>query len=276
MLDQPMIPKLAMQARIPRVIHQTYYTKTALPPPLQENICRIQQLNPDWEYRLYDDADIETFILQHYGQDLLNIYQRIDTAYGAARADLFRYLLIYAVGGVYLDMKSTITRPLDAVLLPDDRYILSKWDDDNYYGWGLHPELAGIERGEFQQWHVIGVAGHPFLQAVIRQVLHNILHYDPHTVGVGFKGVIRTTGPIPYTLSIEALRPFHPYRQVEIERDLGIIYSIYDSQSTDRNQNHRHISKKHYTELDIRVIAPPANAYPPPIPTIERESRSGW
>lgn len=263
-----------MQDRIPHIIHQTYFTKTELPPPLQANIQRIQQLNPAWEYRLYDDADIEAFIRQRYGQDILNIYQCIDPAYGAARADLFRYLLIYAEGGVYLDMKSTITRPLNEVLLPDDRYILSKWDDDNYYGWGLHPELAGIERGEFQQWHVIAVAGHPFLLAVIRQVLHNILHYDATAIGVGFKGVIRTTGPIPYTATIEALRPLHPYRQVEIEQDLGIIYSIYDSQSIDRNQNHRHISKKHYTELDIPVIAQLSNACPPPTPATTPECQS--
>lgn len=270
----PVITTIPQAEYIPTVIHQTYYSKTDLPMPLQENISHIQQLNPDWEYRLYDDTDIEAIIQQHYGQDILDIYRLIDPAYGAARADLFRYLLIYAEGGVYLDMKSTTTRSLNEVLLPDDRYILSKWDDGKYCAWGLHPELAGIERGEFQQWHVIAAAGHPFLRAVIQQVLHNILHYDTIAVGVGFKGVIRTTGPIPYTATIEALRPLHPYRQVEIEDDLGIMYSIYDSQSTDRNQNHRHISKKHYTELDIPVIAQLSNAYPLPTPTTTPESQS--
>lgn len=257
MPHMPVITTVAMGKSIPKVIHQTYYAKTDLPAPLQENTSRIMQMNPSWEYRLYDDTDIETIILQHYGQDMLDIYQLIDPAYGAARADLFRYLLVYAEGGVYLDMKSTTTRPLDEVLLASDRYILSKWDDNKYYAWGLHPELAGIERGESQQWHVIAVAGHPFLQAVIQQVIHNILHYEASTIGVGFKGVINTTGPIPYTFAIEAIRSLHPYRQVEIEQDLGIIYSIYDSNSTDRDKNHRHISKKHYTELDIPVIRQP-------------------
>lgn len=250
----PNITTIAMGERIPKIIHQTYYTKTNLPVPLQENINRIRLLNPGWEHRLYDDADIEGIILQYYGQDMLDIYHLIDPAYGAARADLFRYLLIYAQGGVYLDMKSTTTRPLDEVLWPDDHYILSKWDGNKYYGWGLHPELAGIERGEFQQWHVIAAAGHPFLHAVLEQVIRNILHYEVATSGVGFKGVIRTTGPLAYTFAIEAIRPLHPYRQVEIEQDLGVIYSIYDSSSADRNKNHRQISKKHYTELDIPLI----------------------
>lgn len=250
----PMIATTPQAKHIAKVIHQTYYSKTGLPTPLQDNITRIMQLNPDWEYRLYDDADIETIIRQHYGQEIVDIYRLIDPAYGAARVDFFRYLLIYAQGGVYLDMKSTTTRPLDDVLLPDDRYILSKWDQNKYHAWGLHPELAAIEGGEFQQWHVIAAAGHPFLFAVIQQVIHNILHYDVTTVGVGFWGVVRTTGPLPYTTTIEAIRHLHPYRHVEIEQDLGIIYSIYDSHSTDPNQNHRHTSKKHYSELEIPVI----------------------
>jgi mannosyltransferase OCH1-like enzyme len=257
----PIITAVAMSKSIPKVIHQTYCTKTNLPAPLQENIRRIMQVNPDWEYRLYDDTDIETLILQHYGQDMLDIYQQIDPAYGAARADLFRYLLIYAEGGVYLDMKSTTTRPLNDVLLASDRYILSHWDHTKYCAWGMHPELASIERGEFQQWHVIAVAGHPFLRAAIQQVIHNIRHYEASIVGVGFKGVINTTGPIPYTLAIDAIRPFHPCRHVEIEQDLGIMYSIYDSNSVDRDKNHRHISKKHYTELNIPVITAYPNAY---------------
>jgi mannosyltransferase OCH1-like enzyme len=256
MLHLPITPNIAMQERIPRIIHQKHCSKTGLTTPLQENISKIIQLNPGWEYRLYDDTDTDAIIQQYYGQDVLDIYNLIDPAYGAARADLFRYLLIHAEGGVYLDMKSTTIRPLDEVLLPDDRYILSKWDHNKYYAWGLHPELIDIERGEFQQWHVIAVAGHPFLLAVIQQVIQNILQYDMSITGVGFGGVIRTTGSIPYTTAIEAIRSIHPYRQVEIEQDLGIIYSIYDSNSNDSRQNHRHLSKKHYSELDIPLIKP--------------------
>ncbi len=250
----PMIATIPQANRIAKVIHQTYYSKTGLPTPLQNNITRIMQLNPDWEYRLYDDADIETIIREHYGQEILDVYRLIDPAYGAARVDFFRYLLIYAEGGSYLDMKSTTTRPLNDVLLPTDRYILSQWDQRKYPAWGLHPELAAIDGGEFQQWHVIAAAGHPFLFAVIQQVIHNILHYDVTTAGVGFWGVIRTTGPLPYTTTIETIKHQHHYRQVEIEQDLGIIYSIYDSHSADPKQNHRHISKKHYSELTMPVI----------------------
>lgn len=277
----------AMGDRIPRIIHQTYRDKDSLPLAIQENIRRIASLNTNWECRLYDDSDIETFIQTHYGSGILQIYRKINPSYGAARADFFRYLLIYAQGGVYLDVKSAVTRPLDEVIRPDDCYILSKWDNlkgGKYYAWGMHPEVAALERGEYQQWHVIAAAGHPFLRAVIGRVIERIQHYNAAIDGVGFMGVLRTTGPICYTLAIEEIISQHPFRRVEIEQDMGIEYSIYDSTNADRSKNHRNIFAKHYTELETPVILPeeeivasrPANAAPPPKPATTQESRSGW
>src|SRR5436190_15289766 len=117
-----------MGTEIPKLIHQTYPDKNKLTPELHENIRNICQMNPNWIYQLYDDKDIETTILRYYNQEILNIYYRINPIYGAARADFFRYLLIYALGGVYLDIKSTTTQPLDENILSDDRFIISHWN----------------------------------------------------------------------------------------------------------------------------------------------------
>lgn len=260
---------------IPKIIHQTYYKKTGLPAPIERNIAYLQANNPGWEYRLYDDADIEDFIRTTYGTAMLATYQRINPAYGAARADLFRYLLIYAEGGVYLDLKSTAIQPLDSVLLPDDTYILAQWDNTKYAGWGAHPELAHIPGGEFQQWHIISVPRHPFLYHAIQCVIRNIHHYHPSNHGVGFHGVIRTTGPIAYTLAIAPVLGQYPYRHVAIEQNLGIHYSIYDASSEDRNRNHRHLAKqRHYTELAEPIVGhhpPPATAAAPTTPRQAQE-----
>lgn len=62
--------------------------------------------NPGWEHRLYNSAKAERFIADHYGVGTLAAYLRIGPEYGAARADLLRYLVIYKHGGVYLDLQS--------------------------------------------------------------------------------------------------------------------------------------------------------------------------
>ncbi len=194
------------------------------------------------------------FIGSIYGQDVLRYYNSIDPAYGAARADLFRYLLIYKCGGVYLDIKSGLEQPLDEIIEPDDTYILSRWggDDPKFRGWGFHPELFedyGV--GEFQQWHVIAAPGHPFLRAAIQRVLANIGMYIPAFHGVGAEGVIRTTGPVAYTRAIMPLLPAFPHRLVEAHSELGLVYSTLEDQ-----RGHFTLFPRHYHNQTVPVVRP--------------------
>ena len=149
--------QLAESTVIPRVIHQTFMTKN-LPLELQGNVENLKRLNPGWKHMIHDDDDIVKFITENYGLSIVNYYKRINPRYGAARADLFRYLLMYKCGGVYLDIKSTCSRPLDEVLLPTDRYILSHWrnkPEEVHAGFGMSKEVAHVTGGEYQQWHII-------------------------------------------------------------------------------------------------------------------------
>lgn len=222
---------------IPKLIHQTYKSKNIEDAELRANVEYLQTINAQWKYNLYDDADIEQFICTNYSGEIYAYYQRIDSSYGAAKADFFRYLLLYKMGGVYLDIKSTLERPLDDVLLPDDQYILAHWDNldgSKYVDYGRHPELASVsEQGEFQQWFIVSAPGHPFLREVILRVMKCIDDYNPWRVGIGLYGVLRTTGPVPYTLAIYDMLEkravsAEQYRIVPRIEDLGFKYSIYD------------------------------------------------
>ena len=244
------LPEIEEATAIPKIIHQTFKSKN-LPAEFQKNVDQLKALNPEWEYRLYDDDDIRQFILDAYGTDILAYFNRINPRYGAAKADLFRYLLLYKYGGVYLDIKSTFTKPIDQVLKPDDRYLLAKWSNkpgEKREGWGMPKELEMIPGGEFQQWHIVATAGHPFLKAVIERVLVNIDCYKPWLHGTGGNGVLRLTGPIAYTLAIHPLLPFHPHRLVNDEAELSLEYSMLKSSS------HKPLFKGHYTTLTESVV----------------------
>ena len=235
---------------IPRVIHQTFMSKN-LPVELKVNVENIQRLNPGWSHIIYDDAGIKEFIRENYGLDILNHFERINPKYGAARADLFRYLLMYKCGGVYLDIKSTCTRPLDEILKPDDKYILSQWRNtpgEPYAGFGISKEVAHIPGGEYQQWHIITVLGHPFLKAVIEKVLGNIERYRPWVHGSGRRAVLQLTGPIPYTLAIHPLLPTSKYRIVNNETVAGLQYSVF------KPKLHQAIFKTHYSQLTEPIV----------------------
>jgi inositol phosphorylceramide mannosyltransferase catalytic subunit len=238
--------------RIPKLIHQTTPNKDwALShPALGANIARLQALNPGWEYRLYDDAYARAFITAHYGAAMLARFERINPVYGAARADLFRYLLLYELGGVYLDIKSTIDRPLDELLKPDDEYILSHWrngKNEPYEDWGVHPSCG--PRGEFQQWHIIAAPKHPFLRAVIRRVAANIDRYLPGG-WTGKQGVLFLTGPIPYTLGIMPFLAACGHRVVD-SAALGFNYCVVPHLA-DRMAP----GQVHYTQCTEPVVLP--------------------
>jgi mannosyltransferase OCH1-like enzyme len=241
---------------IPKYIFQTIPDKTSISEAYRDNIERLRILNPGWNYRLFDNAEIYEFISTHYGSRILKLYERINPDYGPARADFFRYLLIYALGGVYLDIKSGISKPLDFVLSPTDTYLLSHWRNahgESHAGWGLHSEVATIlPRGEYVNWFVISQAGHPFLRQVIEHVCKRIERYDSMRDGLGKLAVLRTTGPIAYSLAIEEIRKKHPHRLVEYA-DIGLIYSIFES-SSGAFGHIAHHPGTHYTQLGTPVV----------------------
>lgn len=240
------IPEVAPSDTIPRLLHQVFFGGRdggGMPPAIHDNVERIVAANPGWAHRLYNDAAIEAFIGREFGAAVLHEYARIDPRYAAARVDLFRYLLLYRTGGIYLDIKSSATRPLDDIARDAAPFALSQWDNrqgGRHAGWGLDPALAEVPGGEFQQFHIIAAPGHPFARAAALRVLENIARYRPWTGGVGKRGVLRTTGPVAYTLAIAPLLQAVPHRRFGNERELGLTDNIFGE------GNHRGLFKTHY------------------------------
>lgn len=240
---------------VPKIIHQIAINYSELPEEINENINKLKALNPGWEYRYYDETAVQEYLKVHY-PELISLYNSISQVYGAAKADFFRYLLLYNEGGIYLDLKSTINRPLDEVLNDEDLYVISYWKNavgDIHEGMGLHKSVTKVSRkGEFQQWFIISAKGHPYLKAVIENVSNNILRYNPILHHVGGWGVLSVTGPIAYTLAIHPIKEQWPYRQLNSNEDIGFEYSIYEAQGL--AFRHHKILKKHYTESTQPIV----------------------
>lgn len=240
-------------APIPKRIHMTAADRNRLPDDIRANLDRMRALNPGWELRIYDDADIRTFLGERFGPSVLAIQSLIDPRYGAACADCFRYLCLYAEGGVYLDLKSSTLVPLDTWLTADDRFIVSQWDNApgaKYEDWGLQRELRHVPGGEYQQWFIASSAGHPFLRAVVEAVLRNIAGYGPVPALFGRYGVVRITGPIAYTLAIAPIVEQHAHRAVNVEQQGLVRYSIYDGE----RGHYVAFTKGHYSQLREPIV----------------------
>ena len=229
--------------RISKIIHQTYPDKKQLSPELIKNIAYLEKNNKGWEYRLYEDKDIFDYVALNFGTKVLSLIENINKKYSVVIADIFRYMVVYKEGGIYLDIKSTAARPLDEIIKPDDAYLISQWRNQlgfKFQGWGLHEELNRIPGGEFQNWFVAAEKNHPFLSDVIKKTLSNIDGYSIEKFGVGKKGVLKVSGPIMYTLTIAAMLKGNEFRIID-SASSGLIYSIYN-----KNQEHSKNFKHNY------------------------------
>lgn len=226
---------------IPKKIFQLIFDKSKVNPQFQKNIEYIKKLNPDWSYNLYDENDKVEYLTTNYPPEILELFTSINPKYGAARADFFRYLLMYREGGVYIDIKSAMKFPLNNIIWPDDEYILSHWN------WPCQGSILNSENGEFQQWHIICRPQHPFLAAVIKNVIENIKTYRISD-GVGKPGVLKVTGPIAYTEAILPILNQYNHRLIESNDYIGLIYN---------NLKESHIklfSNGHYSKISEPII----------------------
>jgi inositol phosphorylceramide mannosyltransferase catalytic subunit len=109
----------ACEMRVPKIIHQTYKTKT-LPPDWEDTPKLWQEQHPGWQYEFWDDERNRAFIAEHYPWFLAQF-----DAYpnGIQRADAIRYFILYHYGGVYADMDIQPRRNI-APLLGDAEVVL--------------------------------------------------------------------------------------------------------------------------------------------------------
>jgi hypothetical protein len=238
---------------IPRHLIHIVPTLDGLSEEFRKNLRQLAASNPQWKQVIFTDQDAERFVAENYEARYADALARIDVAYGPARSDLMRYLIMYRLGGVYLDTKSGLDRPLDEIVRADDHFILSQWQNGpggKHQGIGFHPELGHVPRGEYQNWLIVSRPEHPFLGAVIDAVLKNIEQYSVRRFGTGKNGVLRVTGPIAYTLAIYPLLDRYSHRRV-VCVEAGFLYSVKGG-----SQHHVLTHTLHYSRLSHAVVKP--------------------
>lgn len=183
-----------MEGHIPRRIIQTGPSRD-LPLLHRAVVANIRLLNPEFEYRFFDDDDVVRFFETEFPE-----YRRLFNTFKfrIQKYDFFRYLAVYRFGGFYFDLDVLLGASLSPLA---EHGCVFSFEDLNFseflrrrygmdwtignYGFGARP-------------------GHPFLEAVI----HNCVRAqeDPAWVQPALRGIPRwlrddfvvlsTTGPL--------------------------------------------------------------------------------
>jgi len=103
---------------IPKIIFQTHeYDYKELPEWFKQTSMSWRNLNPGWEY-VYHNEKERAYYVRTQSPELYETYKEVRKPH---QADIWRYLIVKNEGGVYADMDSFCTVPMDYVLngLPD-------------------------------------------------------------------------------------------------------------------------------------------------------------
>lgn len=100
---------------IPKIILQTHIDKTLIPFEVYHN---IKKYAPDYTHLILNDEEALDFLEHYFHSSVKERFLRFTN--GAHKADILRYALLYVYGGVYLDIKTELIKPLDELLLASE------------------------------------------------------------------------------------------------------------------------------------------------------------
>lgn len=159
----------AYMPEIPPHIHQTWRSKNLDgDQDLLSKTNTWRNLNPGYDYTLYDDAEADTFMRENFPAPIYEAYSLMPKP--VLKADFFRYAVLLIRGGVYSDVDTGCLRPIsswiegypDVGLIvgieadPNDRPNWDKW-------YARHLQLV--------QWTIAGAPGHPTLKRAVEKIV---------------------------------------------------------------------------------------------------------
>jgi mannosyltransferase OCH1-like enzyme len=98
---------------VPLAIYQSWHSHI-VPKGMKENILMTVEANPEFDYYLYSDSDSRAFIKANYGPEVVSAFDSLRP--GAYKSDLWRYCILYKLGGIYFDIKMVPLVPLKSIL----------------------------------------------------------------------------------------------------------------------------------------------------------------
>ena len=104
---------------IPKIIHLTHFNRSIIPKKVWN---KFKIFAKDYKVIYYSNQDCIRFITRNYSKEKADIFRKLAT--GAHKADLFRYCVLYKLGGIYLDIKIVLVKNINTIFNHINKNIL--------------------------------------------------------------------------------------------------------------------------------------------------------
>jgi mannosyltransferase OCH1-like enzyme len=139
---------------VPLNIFQTWHTKK-LPPLMKNAVNKIKINHPRFTHHLFDDNDCYEFIKNNFDSQIVDAFEKLIP--GAYKADLWRYCVLYKLGGIYLDIKYEPVNNFELICLTEQEHWVLDMD-----GEGIYNAL------------IVSKPGNPILLRAINEIVNNV------------------------------------------------------------------------------------------------------
>ncbi|KAF2469833.1 uncharacterized protein BDR25DRAFT_370477 [Lindgomyces ingoldianus] len=200
---------------IPRKIWQTWKTSPLAFEQRDSDAAKTWPAkNPSYRYEVLTDENAFQYVEWHYGvhgfnrPDIIDLYRTLNIT--IIKADLLRYLIMYAEGGVYADIDVECLRPVNRFI--PERY--NEHEVDMIIGvevdepaFANHP-ILGSKCQSFCQWTFAAKPQLPVMMRLIDNIqdwLHNLSRQKGVPISQlepDFNEVISGTGPSAFTQAV--------------------------------------------------------------------------
>lgn len=220
--------------QIPCVCHQTWKSKK-LSPEIEKIRTKNKKLNNLMKFKLYNDSDIDKYIKTYFKTFVYDSFCAINSSYGAAKADFFRYCVLYREGGVYLDIKSSLTTNLFTKIIEKSDIAILDTARQNYEKFRINNGIS-----TWEQWVLIFAPRHEYMRRAVERICKEIYSH------------CRDLSKVSFSRAVFPDRSPETSRGKEITLRLtgpdGLAISIHESIIA-YGRLHRSVDIKHYARL---------------------------
>jgi len=156
-----------------------------IPKVLLPNIEFVRNQNPQYKIIIYDLKLFEQF-LKDKPSYLFVAYNKLNKKCQSMMSDYMRFILLYYLGGVYMDIKSRPNKPLDTFIKEEKAYVF-RWD--RYDEWAV-----GV---------IVSNKKNSMLKDMINIMIENITNYKYDKKRKPSDDVIHLCGPKVFTKIID-------------------------------------------------------------------------
>lgn len=161
---------------IPKRILCTHVSAHSLEPKLKFCMNLMRERHPHWKFQFFSDGDARAFVKREY-KEYLELYEWYPRP--VLKADLFRLLVVYRLGGFYLDTDFFLHKELDPLCREKAVFAFEHEINEKNYQLRYPPWLrAGEEKLTLANYAFGAEAGHPFLAALLDELVYRTKTFE--------------------------------------------------------------------------------------------------